>query len=186
MTVIWKQATDPQHLKELVAATGNAKQRDRYRVVLLAAEGSASCRCLTREQIAEIVGRSRQFVDEWVGRYRSGGLAGLIPKRPKGRPPKLSAAEQQELCDMLDRGPSAEEGIAAYNGPILRELIEKHFKKTYKLDAVYKLLHRLGYNDLMPRPKHPDTDPAALEAFKKKSCRKSWRRSKPLIPASGY
>lgn len=185
MTVTWNESSDSQRLKELVAAVDKAKQRDRYRVVLLAGDGSASGRQLTREQIAEIVGRSRQFVDEWVGRYRKKGLPGLVPKRPKGRPPRLTSAEQQELCDMLDRGPSAEEGIAAYNGPILRELIEKRFKKVYKLDAVYKLLHRLGYNDLMPRPKHPATDPAALEAFKKKNCRKSWRRSKPLIPANG-
>lgn len=186
MTVTWKEASDRQRLKELVAATGNAKQRDRYRVVLLAGEGSVSSSRLTREQIARIVGRSRQFVDQWVGRYRRDGLPGLFPHRSKGRPPKLTPAEQQELCRILDRGPSAEEGIAAYNGPILRELIEKRFKKIYKLDAVYKLLHRLGFNDLMPRPHHPDTDPAALEAFEKKSCRRSWRRSKPLIRASGF
>jgi transposase len=175
MTVTWKGPSDPQCLKELVATTADARQRDRYRVVLLAGEGSAlagggwaSSGQLTREQIAQIVGRSRQFVDQWVGRYRGNGLPGLIPHRPKGRPSKLTPAEQQELCHMLDSGPPAEEGIAAYNGPILRERIETRFKKIYTLDAVYKLLHRLGYNDLMPRPHHPDTDPAALEAFKKR------------------
>ena len=168
MIVVWKESSHPQQLKQVVAATDNAKQRDRYRVVLLAGEGSAFHRQLTREQIAERVGRSRQLVDQWVGRYRRGGLSGLIPHRPKGRPPKLTAAQQQELCRMLDSGPSADEGIAAYNGPILRQMIEERFQKVYKLDAVYKLLHRLGYNDLMPRPKHPDTDPAALEAFKKR------------------
>jgi transposase len=184
MTVIWKESSDPQRLKELIAKTNQAKQRDRYRVVLLAGQGSDPHVELTREQIAAMVGRSRQFVDQWVGRYRQRGLSGLIPFRPKGRPTKLTLAQQQELCRMLDKGPSAEEGIAAYNGPILREKIQTHFNKVYTLDAVYKLLHRLGYNDLMPRPAHPDTDPEVLERFKKKSCRKSWRRSKPLIQAS--
>lgn len=173
MTIVWKESSDPQRLKERIANTNHAKQRDRYRVVLLAGEGSDPHRELTREQIAAIVGRSRQFVDQWVGRYRKRGLAGLIPFRPKGRPTKLRLTEQQELCRMLDNGPSAEEGIAAYNGPILREKIEKHFNKIYTLDAVYKLLHRLGYNDLMPRPHHPDTDPEVLERFKKKSCHRS-------------
>ena len=46
----------------------------------------------------------------------------------------------------------------------------ERFGKLYTLDGVYKLLHRLGYNDLMPRTTHPDTDPAELEAFKKKCC----------------
>jgi transposase len=136
MTVIWKKSSDPQRLKERIASTHHARQRDRYRVVLLAGEGSGQDRQLTREQIAEIVGRSRQFVDSWVGRYRQRGLSGLIPFRPRGRPTKLSIQQQQELCRMLDKGPSAEEGIAAYNGPILREKIETHFNKVYTLDAV--------------------------------------------------
>ena len=55
-----------------------------------------------------------------------------------------------------------------------RQKIEQLFGKVYSLAGVYKLLHRLGYNDLMPRPRHPDTDPAALEAFKKRSCPSAW------------
>jgi transposase len=184
MMVVWKDQSDQQRLRDLVAKTLNAKQRDRYRVVLLAGEGSAGHRQLTRDQIAERVGRCRQFVDEWVRRYRKRGMEGLCPIPQRGRPAKLSVAEQEELCQMIDAGPAPEEGIAAYNGPILREKIEKHFNKVYKLDAVYKLLHRLGYNDLMPRPNHPDTDPAVLEAFKKKSSPRSWRRSKPPIRTS--
>jgi len=184
MIVIWKDPSDHQRLRELVAKTLNAKQRDRYRVVLLAGEGSMGHCQLTRDQIAQRVGRSRQFVDEWVGRYRKRGMEGLLPIPQPGRSAKLSVAEQEELCQMIDAGPSAEEGIAAYNGPILREKIEKHFHKIYTLDAVYKLLHRLGYNDLMPRPNHPDTDPAVLEAFKKKSSPRSWRRSSPPIPTN--
>lgn len=67
---------------------------------------------------------------------------------------------------MLGAGPSPDEGIAAYNGPILRERIEERFEKVYSPAGVYKLLHRLRYNDRMPRPRHSDTDPAALAAFK--------------------
>lgn len=182
MTVQWKQADDVSRIRERVAGTSNAKQRDRYRVVLLAGEGLGERRELSRDQIAATVGRSRQFVDEWVRRYRRGGLEALKPGRSPGRPPKLNAQQQRELCRMLEAGPSAEEGISAYNGPILREKIEQCFGTTYSLDAVYKLLHRLGYNDLMPRPTHPDTNPAALEAFKKKSCPNNWSGSRRPTP----
>ena len=78
----------------------------------------------------------------------------------------------------------ADEGLAAYNGPILRERIEQRFGKVYSLAGVYKLLHRLGYNDLMPRPRHPDTDPAALGAFKKTSCRGVWLSSRQNTPTN--
>lgn len=184
MRVAWKDPSDPQRLRELIRAARDAEQRDRYRVVLLAGEESPEQGRLTREQIRQRVDRSRQFVDEWTRRYRKGGIDNLLPVAQKGRVCKLTEQEQEELCRMLDQGPSAEEGIAAYNGPILREKIQKHFKQVYTLDAVYKLLHRLGYNDLMPRPTHPDTDPALLETFKKKSCQRSWRRSKRLIQRS--
>jgi transposase len=184
MKVDWKDAGDEPRLAGLVAATADAKQRDRYRVVLIAGRGLGDEPELEREEIAAAVGRSRQFVDQWVGRYRRGGVDALVPKRQPGAARRLTDAQETELCRMLEAGPPPEEGIAAYNGPILRRRIEERFGRVYSLAGVYKLLHRLGYNDLMPRPRHPDTDPAALEAFKKKTCPSAWLRSEPSTPTS--
>lgn len=184
MKVEWKDVSDAAWLKELIRDERDAKQRDRYRVVLLAGEGLGGQSELEREQIAGTVGRSRQFVDQWVGRYRRKGIDGLAPKRQPGAKPKLSAEEQQQLCAMLEAGPEAGEGIAAFNGPIIRQKIQERFGKLMSLSGVYALLHRLGYNDLMPRTTHPDTDPAALEAFKKKSCPSVWLSSKQSIPTN--
>jgi transposase len=186
MKVDWKDAGDPRRLAGLVAATSGAKQRDRYRVVLLAGQGLLGDRAeLDRERIAATVGRSRQFVDQWVGRYRTGGIDALVPKRQPGAARRLTGEQEAQLCAMLDAGPPPGEGLAAYNGPILRERIERRFGKAYSLAGVYKLLHRLGYNDdLMPRPRHPDADPAALDAFKKRNCPGVWIRSAPSTPIS--
>lgn len=184
MKVDWKDAADEPRLAGLVAATTDAKQRDRYRVVLIAGRGLGEEPELEREGIAAAVGRSRQFVDQWVGRYRRGGVDALVPKRQPGAARRLTDAQEAQLCQMLEAGPPPAEGIAAYNGPILRQRIEERFGKVYSLAGVYKLLHRLGYNDLMPRPRHPDTDPAALAAFKKTSCRSVWLSSKSSTRAS--
>src|SRR6476659_2767549 len=89
MKVDWKDADDARKLAQLVAAEPKAKQRDRYRVVQLAGQGLGDQPELMREQIAAAVGRSRQFVDEWVGRYRRGGLDALRPRRQRGATPKL-------------------------------------------------------------------------------------------------
>jgi transposase len=178
MTVEWKDPRDPTRLRELTRREANAKQRDRFRVVLLAGEGEqenggdgvqGAKRKLKRDEIAARVGRSRQFVDEWVGRYRSGGIEALWPHKQPGAVPKLTEAQQQELCAMIDAGPPPEEGLSAYNGPILRQRIAERFDTLYSLAGLYDLLHRLGYNDLMPRTTHPDTDPAVQEQFKKKN-----------------
>ena len=184
MNVEWKDDGDVDRLRELIAAESDAKQRDRYRVVLLAGTGLGDAPECEREQIAAVVGRSRQFVDQWVGRYRQGGLALLVPRKQPGARSKLTAEEQQELLKWLEEGPSEEEKLAAYNGPILREKIKERFGKLYSLNGIYALLHRLGYNDLMPRTTHPDTDPAQLESFKKKSFPKRWRRSGRPTPPS--
>ena len=179
MKVDWKGPDDPGRLRALVAAATHAKQRDRYRVVLIAGEGLGDQTELEREPIATTVGRSRQFVDQWVGRYRTGGIDALVPRRQPGAARRLTEQQEAQLCAMLDAGPPPDEGIAAYNGPILRERIKACFGAVYSLDGVYKLLHRLGYNDLMPRPRHPGTNPAELEAFKKANCPSVWLTSGP-------
>src|SRR5450432_580495 len=181
MKVDWKDPADAERLRELIVNQVDAKQRDRYRVVLIAGQGLGGRPELQREEIAATVGRSRQFVDQWIGRYRQGGIDALVPKRQPGATPKLTGAQQRQLCAMLDAGPDAEEGLAAYNGPILREKIEERFGKVYSLNGIYALLHRLGYNDLMPRPNHPDTDPAMLDAFKKRVARAAG--SNPRCPS---
>jgi transposase len=184
MNVVWKDPGDASRLRELVQQTANAKQRDRYRVVLIAGEGIGEQSELEREQIAQVVGRSRQFVDEWVGRYRKGGIENLLPRRQSGRPAWLTSQQQDQVRAMLDAGPSPEDGVAAFNGPILVEKIRESFGKLYTLDGVYKLLHRLRYNDLMPRTTHPGTDPAALEAFKKRNSPSVWLNSKNPTPTN--
>ena len=170
MRVDWKDPADAALLREWIGGEPEAKQRDRYRVVLIAGEGLGGEPEVGREAIAAAVGRSRQFVDQWVGRYRRGGLDSLRPLKQPGAAPELGPQEREQLRAMLDAGPPAQEGLAAYNGPILREKIRERFGKLYALSGVYALLHRLGYNDLMPRTTHPGTDPAAQAEFKKKSC----------------
>jgi transposase len=167
MRAVLHHGQDLERLVQLVHQTPQAKQRDRYRVVLLAVEGMEGEE-LDRETIARVVGRSRQFVDQWVGRYRRSGLDALVPKKQPGAEPKLTVEQQEQLKQLLERGPEPEEGIAAYNGPILKEKIEHHFGVIYSTSGLYELLHRLGYNDLMPRPRHPDSDPEEQARFKKR------------------
>lgn len=103
MTVDWKTVDDARRLQELVAAASNAKQRDRYRVALIAGQGLGDRPELEREQIAVTVGRSRQFVDQWVGRYRTGGIDALVPRRQPGAARRLSAEQEAQLSAMLER-----------------------------------------------------------------------------------
>ena len=51
----------------------------------------------------------------------------MKPHKQKGAAPKLTEAEQ--VAFKSDVGPGPEEGLAAYNGPILREIIQARFGK---------------------------------------------------------
>jgi transposase len=165
MKVQWTDAADERRLAALVDATRDAKQRDRYRVVLIAGRGLGREAELEREQVAAAGGRSRQFVDEWVGRYRRGGVDALVPRRQPGAARRLSAEQEARLRAMLEAGPPPDEGIAAYNGPILRERIEQVFGKAYPLAGVYKLLHRLGYQRPDAAPAPPRHRPGGAGGF---------------------
>jgi transposase len=95
MTVTPHGAEDQQSLGELVRRENNARQRDRYRAVLLAMCG------LEGDEIAGRLGRSPRFVDEWVGRYRRGGLGALRPRKQPGRRPKLTSRQEEQLKKRL-------------------------------------------------------------------------------------
>jgi transposase len=48
----------------------------------------------------------------------------------------------------------------------LRRILQEEFGVTLRRQAVYDLLHRLGYSSLMPRPQHEQANPEVQEFFK--------------------
>src|SRR5690606_37814064 len=69
---------------EEMQARGDAHNRRRAQVVLLAADGIANT------EIAARVGVSRQSVVTWRGRYAASGLQGLRDRSRSGRPSRLA------------------------------------------------------------------------------------------------
>jgi transposase len=127
--------------------------------VLLAMDG------LEGDDIALRLGRSPRFVDEWVGRYRRGGLAALRPRKQPGRRPKLTPEQEGHLKARLDAGPRDSDGVCTLRGRDVCKIIEAEFGVVHTLGGIYDVLRRLGYSSLVPRPRHRKNDPAAMEEF---------------------
>ena len=157
MRVTERMVGDRKTLGERIATEANAKQRDRLRAVALALDGEEAPR------IARRVGRTRRFVQEWVYRYRDHGLEGLRAKPQPGAPARLSAQQQAAFQARMRAGPTAADaGLCTLRGPEARRILQQEFGKTYTLSGTYKLLHRLGFSCLKPRPRHRKNDPAAM------------------------
>ena len=172
MRIEWKSPADRDEVMRRIAKAGKQRrtlQRDRLRVVLLAGDGDETGRELFREQIAERVRRSRQFVDQWVGRYRAGGLDALVAKKQPGRAPKLTAAQDERLKAILDGGPRPGDKVCTLRGSDVRRIVEAEFGVVYTAGGIYDVLCRLDYSSLKPRPRHRKNDPVKAAQFKEQA-----------------
>lgn len=157
---------DLTQLRQQSRQQRDAKQRDRYRAILLAIEGHDA------PAIARTLGRSRRFVQWWVYRYRDDGLEAVVPKRQTGRPPNLPATKEESFKKRFLAGPTEADGICTLRAKEARRILQEEFGVEYTLAGVYDLLHRLGLSCLAPRPRHRKNDPEQM---------RQWVENAPLL-----
>lgn len=146
-------------LQEKVNLKRYAPIRDRIRAVILARQGGSAGR------IAETLDRYDRWVQKWVYRYRDQGLAGLEDKPRPGPQPKLARDQEAAFRQRIAGGPKKDDGVCRLAGPEIHRILQQEFGTDYSLNGTYKLLHRLGYSCLKPRPRHRKSDPEAQKAF---------------------
>jgi transposase len=160
MRVTERESGDVERLLALIAAEANAKQRDRYRMVLFALRGEEKLR------IAEILGVAKSVVEQWAYRYRDGGIENLRPRKPPGRAPALAREKQQAFKQRMADGPRESDGVCTLRGKDAVRILNEEFNVAYSLNGAYDLLHRLNLTPLSPRPRHEKNDPKAMQEFK--------------------
>lgn len=150
-----------EQLQRLVDRERRACQAKRLRTILLARQG------LTAPEVATCTGFRPRSVQHWVARYNRDGLGGLETKPGRGRKPPLTSEQAEQFKQRLEAGPSSKDGVCVLRGQDVQRILQQEFGQLRSLSAVYGLLHRLGYSSLVPRPQHPQGDPAVQEEFKK-------------------
>jgi transposase len=152
---------DPlQRLQEAAKQRRHTPAWTRVQAIVLARQGDPAPR------IARSLGCSRRAVQLWVAAYNGGGLAALDDRPRPGRAPILPRHEEGRFLERIDAPPRPEDGVGTLRGADIRRIPEQEFGARYSLDGVYKLLHRLDYNDLMPRPQHEDADEELQAIFR--------------------
>jgi transposase len=150
---------DLEQVRQRSRQQRDAKQRDRYRAVVLALEGHSA------PEIARTLARRRRCVQLWVYAYRDRGLEAIGPKRQSGCPGKLPGAKQPSFRERLLGGPTASDGVCTLRAKDIQRLLREEFAVEYTVAGVYDLLHRLGFSCLAPRPRHRKNDPAQMQQW---------------------
>jgi len=142
-----------EHLAELENTRASLKKERRFdealrlRVIVLAGSG------ITMQETARICEVGMTTVKRWIGRFRSGGITSLLTKGPyRGKKPKLSHDQLQELAQIIETGPEAhglETGV--WTSPIIADLVYRRFGVRYHPSQVRRILHKLGFSIQYPR-----------------------------------
>ena len=159
----------PSTYKRLVRLSKEAERDGAYRVakrlqaVVLNSEGQTS------GELARILQAPRSKVSEWLQRYQSDGVDGLLEGYRSGRPSELTEKNRQQLGDILDSGPVAyglDNGI--WTSPLIAWVIEEEFGIQYHPGHVRKLLHAWGFSVQRPRRILARADVAAQDRWRRR------------------
>lgn len=153
----------PAVLRKLAKEVDDARVTRRILAIAKALDG------LSREDAARTAGMDRQTLRDWVLRYNAHGVDGLVDRWNGGRPPTFTPAEQSEIVEIVLAGPDIEaSGLSTYTLEDLAKICEQRFGKRMHPWSLGRLLKRLGLSRQKTRPIHPETDPVAAAAFKKR------------------
>lgn len=120
-------------------------------------------------EVARLVGADLSSVKRWKRAVAAGGLTVLAAKPNRGRSPKLSPAQRQELAAIVRAGPlAAGFGTDLWTCRRVAEVIRLRFGVEYHPDHVGKMLHAMGFTQQKPQRRASERDEAAIERWRKR------------------
>jgi transposase len=174
-----RQDLSPKELRRLAGQERDLMAGRRMYAIANALEG------MPRAEAARLAGMERQALRDAVLRYNAEGIAGLHNRRHPPRSGKLSTAELRELAEIILAGPEPELGLSGWTLPELCREIEGRFNKRLHPASLSRVVRRIGFSRQKTRQRHPRSDAAAQEAFKKGAF---WQRrtvrEKPILTSA--
>lgn len=141
---------------------------------MLKAEGRSA------RDIADICKRREDWVRRTVRAYNEEGPAALLDGRQDNGPElRLDEAQRAALATAL-AGSAPDGGL--WTARAVTRWIKEHAGITVTEHTGWLYMVRTGFSRQVPRPKHPDADKEAQEAFKKGGFRAVFETSFENIP----
>jgi transposase len=96
-------------------------------------------------ELAERLGVCEETIYAWLRAFLVDRWASLRRRTSPGRPPKLTATQQQRLKEVITAGPEAAGyPTGCWNAALVQDLIEREFAVLYSVKYVAELLRNLG------------------------------------------
>ena len=157
--------------QRVVATATNVHQLRAAQAILLPALLGTSL-----ETTAALLGVGRATVPRLQARF--GAEASAQPTLRKawgGRRRALLTLAQEEtfVAKWLAKAEAGELVVLS----AMRADLEKQLGRKVASEVFYRLIHRHRWRKVAPDTRHPKSDPAQQEEWKKKPCRKSWQPS---------
>ncbi|NLW36777.1 helix-turn-helix domain-containing protein [Syntrophorhabdus aromaticivorans] len=146
-------------VKQRMKASRDRDQFRRWQSIFLTGKG------LQADMVAEYVGTTKGTIHQWIYLYNHDGPEGLTLRGRGGRRSGFLSLDEERalLAQVL---PLTGKGRIASALAIKTQIEEKIGRRVSK-DYLYDILHRHGWQKVMPYPQHSKTDTEELEEFKK-------------------
>jgi putative transposase len=133
-------------LKHRLQREADGHKKPRLQMLYLLQSGQAH----TRQDVAQLLGLSRNTVSRWLTTYETGGLTALLEiYRPAGKQPSLPPDVLTSIGEVLQRP----EGFASYTD--LQQWIEHTHRRQVKYKTLYSLVRsRFKAKLKVARPSH--------------------------------
>lgn len=146
-------------LKKLHRAEQDVQRARKLQIVILAMQG------WTAPAVATAVGLTRRVVQSHVSAFNRLGLDSIDEQRGAPPQPLLTPEQTTAFETRVAQGPQPGDAVCSLRGRDYQRILKEEFGKVRGLTTIYRLLHRLGYAYLRPRPQHQRADPEKQAEF---------------------
>ncbi|MGA8622126.1 MAG: IS630 family transposase [Candidatus Sulfotelmatobacter sp.] len=172
----------PSTYQRLVQLSKEAEREGAYRVAKRLQAVVLNSQGRTSGELAEVLQAPRSKVSEWLARYQTHGVEGLLEGQRSGRPAQLTPRQRQQLGDILDSGPVAyglDTGV--WTSPMIAWVVQEEFGVQYHPGHVRKLLHEMNFSVQRPKRVLARADRAQQDRWHRRTYPNLKKKPKPKV-----
>ena len=120
---------------------------------------------MKQEQIAGVIGCSQATASKGISKYKKGRTLETLPR--SGRPTKLKGNKLKKLRKkILQAIKDTNDNFCSIHIKQISDIIKQEVNKEYSIRHVERIMHKLGFSLITPRPQHIKHDQKKVDNFR--------------------